>query len=272
MTALTDLKSSGDLIRNLTQREIKGKYKRTALGQVWSLVNPIALMFTYSIVFGTIMRGNRPLPGDPSGLDYFFLWLSCGLLPWIFVLNVLMSGMGSIVGNANLIQKVYFPREALVLSNSLALLFTFCFEMTVLVVATFLFGGEPFLFLPVTIVLMGLLFLFATGIAFFLAVANVFFRDTQHFVAILLNLLFYAAPIVYSITLAQAHRAEHPILVGVIEWNPITKFAEAFRNTIYDGRMPAVETLGYIITVSVILFVAGYMFFRRHTARMAEEL
>jgi ABC-type polysaccharide/polyol phosphate export permease len=302
MSAIADLRSSRDLLLNLTQRDIKGKYKRTALGQLWSLVNPIALMITYSVVFAFILR-NKPLPGNPSGIDYFFLWLSCGLLPWIFFSNVLMQGMGSIVGNANLVLKVYFPRETLVLSSSLALLFTFCFEMSVLVVATLVFGSHPktinipavvptpgyagkpayvehvhphFLgpiwFLPGTIFLMVLIFLLGTGVAFFLAVANVYFRDTQHFVAIILNLGFYLAPIVYPPSLLDPHRHAHPILVGLVEWNPITKFAEAFRNCIYDGRWPALETVLYLTAISVVIFLAGYVFFRHHTARMAEEL
>jgi ABC-type polysaccharide/polyol phosphate export permease len=268
VSALTDLRSSRDLLVNLTQREIKGKYKRTVLGQAWSLVNPVAIMAMYAVVFAFVLKA-RPEAGDPSGLDVFALWLASALLPWMFFNNVVVSGMGSIVGNANLIQKVYFPRETLVLSNSLSWLFTFGIEMTVLVVATLLFGGNPLLTLPVTIVLMALLAALATGIAFLLAVANVYFRDTQHFVGILMQLWFYATPIVYPVTLISA---EHPTLAKFYQLNPMERFSEAFRNTMYDGRLPSLWTSIYLIVVPLVVLVVGYVVFRRREGRLAEEL
>ena len=271
MSAVADLVSSRDLLVNLTLREIRGKYKRTALGQLWSLLNPIALMATYSIVFSILLRA-KPDPGNPSGLNYFFLWLSCALLPWVFINNVLTTGMGTIIANSNLVLKVYFPREVLVIANSLSWLFSFSIEMVVVVAATLAFGGRPLLYLPATILLMLFAALMATGLAFFLAVANVYFRDTQHFISIALNLLFYAAPIVYPLKLVQVETHRHPILVRVVEWNPVTHFAEGFRNAIYDGRWPTANNLLYLFVISTVVFVAGYAFFRHNTGRLAEEL
>jgi len=253
---------------NLTQREIKGKYKRTVLGQAWSLVNPIAIMAMYAVVFAFVLKA-RPEAGDPSGLDVFALWLASALLPWMFFNNVVVTGMGSIVGNANLIQKVYFPRETLVLSNSMSWLFTFAIEMAVLVLATLLFGGEPLLTLPVTIVLMALLAAFATGIAFLLAVANVYFRDTQHFVGIAMQLWFYATPIVYPVSLVAD---AHPTIATIYRINPMERFSEAFRNTMYDGRLPSLGTMAYVVVVSLGVLCLGYVVFRRREGRLAEEL
>jgi ABC-type polysaccharide/polyol phosphate export permease len=269
VSALADLRASRDLLVNLTQREIKGKYKRTALGQVWSLLNPVAVMAMYAVVFAFVLRV-RPEAGDPSGLDVFALWLACALLPWMFFNNVVTSGMGSIVGNANLIQKVYFPRETLVLSNSFSWLFTFAIEMAVLVLATLLFGGEPLLLVPVTIILMALLAAFATGIALLLAIANVYFRDTQHFVGILMQLWFYATPIVYPVSLVT--ESASPTVAALYRLNPMERFSEAFRNTIYDGRLPSLATTTYIVVVSLLTLVVGYVVFRRREGRLAEEL
>jgi ABC-type polysaccharide/polyol phosphate export permease len=269
VSALTDLRSSRDLLVNLTQREIKGKYKRTVLGQAWSLLNPVAIMAMYAVVFSFVLRA-RPEAGDPSGLDVFALWLASALLPWMFFSNVVVSGMGAMVGNANLIQKVYFPRETLVLSNSLSWLFTFSIEMAVLIVATLLFGGQPLLLLPVTIILMALLTAFATGIAFLLSIANVYFRDTQHFVSILMQLWFYSTPIVYPVSLVTT--AAHPTLATIYRLNPMERFSEAFRNTIYDGRLPSLSTTTYIVVVSLLTLVVGYVVFRRREGRLAEEL
>jgi ABC-2 type transport system permease protein len=253
---------------NLTQREIKGKYKRTVLGQTWSLLNPVAVMAMYAVVFAFVLRA-RPEAGDPSGLDVFALWLAAALLPWMFFNNVVVSGMGAIVGNANLIQKVYFPRETLVLSSSLSWLFTFGIEMVVLILATLLFGGQPLLMIPATVLLMALLAAFATGIALLLAIANVYFRDTQHFVSILMQLWFYATPIVYPVSLVTD---AHPTLGTIYRLNPMERFSEAFRNTVYDGRLPSLETTTFVVVVSLLTFLVGYTVFRRREGRLAEEL
>jgi len=268
MSALAELGSSRDLMVNLTLREIRGKYKRTVLGQAWSLLNPIAQMATYSVVFSLLLRA-QPAPGDPSGLDVFALWLSAGLLPWLFFQNVVMSGMGSLVGNANLINKVYFPRETLVISNAASWLFTFGIEMFVLTVAVLIFGGSPLLYLPATIFFMLVLAAFGLGVSFVLAVANVYFRDTQHFVSLLMQVWFYATPIVYPISLVAVHHAN---LLSIYRLNPLERFTEVFRNTMYDGRWPSLANTLYVVLVSVVALVIGYLIFKRYEGRLAEEL
>jgi ABC-2 type transport system permease protein len=268
VSALTDLRSSRDLLLNLTQREIKGKYQRTVLGQAWSLLNPIAQMVTYSVVFSLLLKA-KPDRGEPSGLDVFALWLSCGLLPWLFFSNVVMTGMSSLVGNANLIKKVYFPRETLVISNALSWLFTFCIEMTVLIVAILIFGGRPLLYLPATAFFMIVLGVFALGISLMLSVANVYFRDTQHFVSILMQVWLYATPIMYPISIIEN---EKPGLVRLYRLNPMERFTEVFRNTIYDGRWPSLEDTLFVVIVALVVLILGYAVFKRYEGRLAEEL
>jgi ABC-2 type transport system permease protein len=268
MSALTELRTSRDLLANLTLREIRGKYKRTALGQIWSLVNPIAQMATYSVVFSVLLRA-EPDKGDPSGLDVFALWLSCGLLPWLFFSNTVITGMGVLVGNANLINKVYFPRETLVIANMLSWLFTHCFEMTVLIVAVLIFGGSPLPYLPVTIFLMLVLAVFALGVSLLLSVANVYFRDTQHFVAILMQIWFYLTPIVYPISIVAN---DHPKVLPYYRLNPLERFTEAFRSTVYDGRLPTLSNVVYLIGLSLATLLVGYVVFKRYEGRLAEEL
>jgi ABC-type polysaccharide/polyol phosphate export permease len=271
--ALTELRSSRELLANLTLREIRGKYKRTALGQVWSLINPIAQMATYSVVFAVLLRAHPP-SGDPSGLNVFALWLSCGLLPWLFFSNAVTTGMTVLVSNANLINKVYFPRDTLVIANVLSWLFTHCIEMSVLIVAVLVFGGSPLAFLPVTIFFIFLMALFALGVSLLLSIANVYFRDTQHFVAILMQLWFYLTPIVYPISIVeQEAAAQHKTwLVDVYRLNPIERFTEVFRNTIYDGRLPSLHNTLVLIGVSGVTLAVGYRLFKRYEGRLAEEL
>jgi ABC-type polysaccharide/polyol phosphate export permease len=272
MNSVSTLTSSKDLLVNLTLREIRGKYKRTVLGQAWSLLNPVAQMVTYSLVFGFVLRSN-PAAGDPSGLDLFALWLTSALLPWLFFSNVVNTGMNALVGNANLIQKVSFPRETLVIANALSWLFTFCIEMSVLTVALLCFGGRPLLFLPATVFLMLLLTFFALGISLILSVANVYFRDTQHFVSIFMQLWFYASPLIYpDYLVVNRLRTRHHTLLVLYRWNPIERFSEAFRNALYDGRWPGAVNVLSLLVISVASLVIGYWVFKRYEGRLAEEL
>lgn len=276
MAIIRDLRESRELLYNLTMREVKGKYKRTALGQLWSLANPLAQMLIYSFVFQFVIRV-QPDAGDPSGLDVFALWLMCAILPWSFFTNVVNGGMGALVGNENLIKKVYFPRSALVVSNALSWLYSWSIEMIVLVVAITLLGGQPWLWLLPAIVLMILLTLFATGVAMMLSVANVYFRDTQYLVGILFQVWFYANPIVYPSSMVATESAKlgsfHGITVmSLYELNPFYYFILAFRNLLYDNRMPDASTTAIVVVLSVVVFVVGWKVFDRHQGRLAEVL
>ena len=112
MSYLREIWNSRELLHNLTNREVRGKYRRTALGQLWSLANPVAAILIYTFIFSFIFRLPAQV-GDPSGIDNYALWLVCGLLPWLFFNRVLTLGVDSLVANAGLIQKVYFPRIVL---------------------------------------------------------------------------------------------------------------------------------------------------------------
>ena len=277
MSVLSDLRSSRELLVNLTSREIKGRYKRTALGQLWSLANPLSAMVVYTFVFAFIIRA-KPDAGSPSGLNIFAVWLLCALLPWSFFTGVVNGGMNSLVGNENLIKKVYFPRSALVVSSGFATAYSWAIEMFVLLVVLLVVGGAPLPWLPMVLVVMVLLFCFALGVSFLLSVANVYFRDTQHFVAILFQIWFYATPIVYPDHLVATKSADMGALFGSItlldlyRLNPMENFSEVFRNLLYDNRMPDLSTLAACTAWSVGLLVIGSWVFERNSKKLAEAL
>jgi len=277
VSLVADLRDSRELLVNLTRREVKGKYKRTALGQLWSLANPLAQMLIFTVVFSFIIR-MEPDPGDPSGLDIFALWLMCALLPWTFFTAVVNGGMGALVGNENLIKKVYFPRSTLVVASTFSAIYQWSIEMAVLVVVLVLVGSQLFVWLPLVVVFMALLACFSLGIAFMLSVANVYFRDTQHFVAILLQIWFYLTPIVYPVRLVAEQSASIGPLFGSVtlldlyELNPMGRFAEVFRNLLYDNRMPETGDMLACLVWSVAALMIGSWVFSRHTERLAEVL
>jgi len=278
MNYLKEVLASRELLANLTLREIRGKYKRTIFGQLWSLANPLALMLIYTFVFGLIFR-IQPDKGDPSGLDVFALWLLCGLLPWTFFSTVLNLGVGSLVANAGLIQKVYFTRIVLPLSLVGSAVYNWLFEMAVLAVALSVVGAFVLPWLPLVLLIMVLLAVFAAGIALMLSIANVYFRDTQYFIGIFLQLWMYLSPIIYPYSMVATVSKDLGGLFGspvtlsaVYGLNPMVHFVEVFRNLLYDNRWPdPVEWL--ICTVwAVAVFALGMLVFRRNEKKLAEAL
>jgi ABC-type polysaccharide/polyol phosphate export permease len=272
LTSLRDLASSRELVLNLTLREVRGKYKRTALGQFWSLLNPLATMLIFTVVFGVLLRVKIP-PGEPSGLDVFALWLMCGLIPWTFMSNAVTGGMTALVSNANLVTKVYFRREVLVAASVFALDVTFAMEMLVLSAALLVFGANVLPWLPLVIIFMLVLTAFALGLALMLAVANVYFRDTQHFLSIFMQFWFYATPIVYPATLVPADRDVIGIPMRTLyELNPMEHFVAVFRSLLYDNRFPALDDVLWTIGSALVVLLVGWTIFKRYEPRLAEEL
>ncbi|MEJ7726317.1 MAG: ABC transporter permease [Actinomycetes bacterium] len=274
LTSLRDLGSSRELVGNLTLREVRGKYKRTALGQLWSLLNPLATMVIFTVVFGVLLRVEVP-PGSPSGIDVFALWLMCGLIPWTFMSNAVTGGMSALVANANLVTKVYFRREVLVAANVFSWDVTFGIELLVLSAALLAFGAMVLPWLPLVIVFGLVLTAFGLGLALMLAVANVYFRDTQHFLSIFMQFWFYATPIVYPATLVP----DSTRLLGVqiplrtlYELNPMEHFVAVFRSLLYDNRFPELGDVLFTVGAATVALLAGWTIFRRYEPRLAEEL
>lgn len=278
MRYLREVFAARELLANLTLREVRGKYKRTVFGQLWSLANPLALMVTYTFVFALIFR-IHPEPGDPSGLDIFALWLLCGLLPWTFFAVVLTNGASSLVSNAQLIQKVAFSRIVLPLSLVGSAGYNWLFEMAVLIVALSIAGGLVLPWVPLVIVAMLLLAIFAAGLALMLAIANVYFRDTQYFVALLLQLTMYLAPVIYPVSMVADASEALGGLLGTevtLEWlyslNPMVHFIEIFRALLYDNRLPAISEWLVSIGCALVAFALGLLVFRANEKKLAEAL
>jgi ABC-type polysaccharide/polyol phosphate export permease len=277
MSVVTDLKDSRGLLINLTLREVRGKYKRTLLGQGWSLLNPVATLLIYTLVFGFVLRVPVPVGAD-SGLQVFVLYLACALLPWNFFNNAVSSGMGSLIANANLLRKVFFWRPTLVVATVLSWNVTFAIELLVLLAALLLFGSMPLLWIPLLVVVVVLLTVFALGIALLLSVMNVYFRDTQHFVNIGMQLWFYATPIVYPYSLIQDQAARMRAsgngfpLETIYRLNPLERFVSVFRSMLYDNVAPYWGDLLFCLAAAAVSLAIGITVFNRSQHRLVEEL
>jgi lipopolysaccharide transport system permease protein len=269
MNTLADLSRSRDLLVNLTLRELRGKYKRSVLGWSWSLLNPLATMEIFSVVFGRLLK--VPPETSPSGLTNYPAFLLCGLLPWNFLSNTMNGSMLALLGNAGLIKKVYFPRQILVVSTMLALAWSFVIEIVLLGVFLLILGNMVLPWLLPTLLVMVLLAVFATGVGLILSVLNVYFRDLQYLVGIGLQLWFYATPIIYPIS--QVDKASIPEwMKSVYAANPMVGFVAVFRDLLYNLQFPDWEQLLYVVAWSVGVLVVGMAVFRRFEPRLAEEL
>ena len=278
MKYLNELWGSRELLFNLVSREVRGKYKRTVFGQLWSLANPLALMLVYTLVFGLLFH-IRPAPGNPSGLDVFALWLLCGLLPWMFFASVASSGAGSLVENSNLIQKVSFSRVVLPLSTVGSAAYNWAFEMIVLLIAISVAGGFVLPWIPLVLVAMLLLAIFAAGVGLILAISNVYFRDTQYLLGILLQFWMYLTPIIYPISLVEDRSRKIGDLAGtgvtvldIYSLNPMEHFVTLFRELIYDNRLPVGIEWLVCLCWSLAALGTGLLVFRRNERNLAERL
>jgi ABC-type polysaccharide/polyol phosphate export permease len=275
VTTLAEYRASRELFNNLTLRELRSKYKRSVLGWAWSMLNPISTLVIFTVVFSLILKVQAP-PGQPSGLHLFALYLLCALLPFSYFQNSVMGCIGCLVNNGNLIKKTYFPRELLPAANVGSNLVSHLIELGLLLVALILFGNvRALLYIPVVIVLVVLLSVFSLGLGLALSVLNVYFRDIQHLMGILMTVWFYLTPIVYPITLVPIEGRVFGLLLPVrsmLRLNPMTEFAECFRSAWYDLRMPPTGDFLYLAFASVAVFFIGLFVFGKLEGNLAEEL
>lgn len=257
------------LIWNFGQRDLKSRFKGTAMGWAWSLMVPLASLGMYSVVFGVIFRAQAPDFGN-GRQAIFAVWLFVGLVAWNFFSNCINTAMNSLVAVGGLLKKIYFPAYAPVIGAMIAVGFQSLIEMTLLLVTLALLGNLSwtFLLLPLWIAAF---FGFVVGLALVCAVANIYFRDLAHLIGVVLQLLFYAAPIMYppSAIPSSFHGID---LRRIIEANPISKFVELFRNLIYDLQPGTVHQWLVIAILSLGSLAAGLIVVARYGKDIGEQI
>lgn len=253
------------LIRNMVARDLKVRYKNSILGVLWSLLNPLLMMLVFTVVF-TVMR-NR-------AIDNFPAFMLIGLLPWQFFQDGVSSATSSIVTNNALINKVYFPREILVISGVLSNLVNFLIALTLLIPILIYFNIQLtswVLLLPVMIIIQ---VIFTLGIGFIVATANVFYRDVSMVTSVALLAGFFLTPIFYpSEELPPSYT-----LFG-IDWdiermmfwlNPMASIIEGYRRILFYGTEHAPDFLVRTFLTAMIVLVIGLIFFYRNNHRFGE--
>ncbi|MDO8392683.1 MAG: ABC transporter permease [Actinomycetota bacterium] len=256
-----------NLLYLLTLKELRTRYKKSALGWAWSLLNPLSQMVIFSIVFLKIFDA-KAQTGDPSGLTNFPLYFLSGLVPWNFFAISIGTAIGNVQGGSGLIKKVAFPHEHLVLSVVAAQFVTLLIETGILAIALLIFSGpKVLLWLPLLLVAYLLWALLVTGVSLTLSAANVFFHDVNYLWGIVTQLLFYATPIIYFTATIPVALLRH-----TANWGPTGTFITAFHELMYDGRMPGLGRWVYMAMLAAVSLAFGAWFFHRLSPRFAEEM
>lgn len=236
------------------------------------MINPLSSVLVYAVVFGYFLKVQAAKPMG-SGHNVYALYLMCAMLPWNFFQNCVMGSIVGLIGNANLIKKTYFPRELLPAATTGANFVMHLIEMSILTIVLIAFGNWKVIeFLPITFITMMLMAVYALGTGLLLASLNVYYRDIEHFTNILFLIWLYLTPLLYPETYLSKHVIDGVSLLAIAKINPITDFAEVFRNTLYFEQLPSLGDMVYLVVVVAITLFVGMRVFARLQGRMAEEL
>ena len=246
------------LIQGLTARYLSQRYRGSALGFLWSFLNPLCLMLVYTLVFKYYIRFAQ--------VDNYTIFLFCGLLPWIWFSSGMIEGVVSLVSSGHLITKSMFPPHVLPTVTIMTGMFNFIFSLPMLAIFMLVLG-QPFhlslLALPVLILLQAV---FMHGLVLGLSSINVIYRDTQHIVGNLLTFVFFLCPIIYPIS-SVPERFRFTFAL-----NPLALMTGFYQGIIIDGRLPAPFELLYFAIWTLLALLAGNMLYNRHRESFAELL
>lgn len=265
LSSLKELFEYKDLLLTLALKELKVRYKNSILGFLWSMLNPILMMLIFTFVFSLIAK---------FGIKDFPLFLLIGLLPWNFFNLALAGATGSVVANGGLVKKVYFPREILPISVVVAELLNFLIAMGMLLVFLAI-RGYPFLtYLPLVLLVVVIQTLMTIGLSLLLAGMNVYFRDIQYILGIVLLFMFYATPIIYPMSLVENSTLAktHAWLLPLYKLNPVTPLVIMYKSLLYEHVLPNWQYFAYALGWAAVLLVAGSLVFRKLAPKFAEEM
>ena len=267
LRSVKELWAYRNLIYNLAQRELRARYKKSLLGWVWSLLNPASILAVYTLVFGYLFDAEPPVAGN-GHTKVFALYLFAGLWVWNYFNGTVLGAIAALQSSGPLLNKVYFPPACPALANTLTVLLQAFIEAGILLVIMVLLGnvGWVLIFFPLLILCITL---FSVGIGLALSVYNVFYRDVNYLVTIGMNVLFYATPIIYSISMVEA---KNETLARIIELNPIAHYVQWSREIFYGTTMPSTFSLIALPIASFLFFVLGLSIFNRKSRDIAQEL
>lgn len=254
---LKELYQYRQLLKSNVRKEIRGKYKGSFLGVLWSFVNPLLMTLVYAIVFPFLLKNSQP---------HYTTFIVIAVLPWTWFTTTISQGTSTILANGGIIKKVYFPREILPISVVTSGLVNFL--ISCIIIAIFLIfsgiGFSPYiLFLPIIIIIQYILQL---GIILITGSINVYIRDAEYIINFFVSMLFYATPVLYSMSMFPAW------VQNILRLNPMTTIIESYRNIFYYQQSPDFMMLGLVFLMSIVILIIGIFTFKKLEKGFAEEL
>ena len=257
MKLFKELYQYRELLKTNVKKDIRGKYKGSFLGVLWSFVNPLLQVLVYAIIFPYIMRVKT---------DNYLIFLICGIIPWTWFTTSINNGTNCITINGNLIKKVYFPREILPISIVTSGMINFL--ISCLIILIFVIGGGlgiswHLVFLPLIILIQ---YVVTLALVFLLSAINVYVKDVEYLVIFFINMAFYATPVLYSTEMFSGW------FLWIFKLNPMAHIIGAYRDIFYQHQIPSLGNLGIVLGIGLLILVLCYLVFDRLEKRFAEEI
>lgn len=243
---LGELSANRAVLSQLVRQQLILRYRRTALGYLWTLINPLLMMSVTAVVFSTLFK---------LDLKSYTVFLFAGMIPWNCFSAIVTQAGGSLINNEGLIKKIYLPKLIFPLSVALGILIDSILSFFALFLIILIIGGQlswAMLFIPFAYLL---LFLFSTGLACITSIATVFFRDLQHVILIAMQAWFFLTPVMYK------NEALTGKLAGLVQFNPMLSFIELFRVPLYAGHLPDMGTIITSVLLAIGSLSLGLLFF-----------
>lgn len=254
---ITDLWDYRNLTIKLAMSDFKIRYKNSVLGFVWSLIEPLMMLTVLYIIFSIFMRVN---------VEHYQIFLLVGIISWNMLSKGTTMSLNSILGKPSLVNKVYFPREILVISSCITALLMTLLEFVVFGIFMIIFAITPTITAIYFPIILFIEFVLILGLSFGLASLNVYYRDVQYIWAVIIQVGFFASPIIYPIsTIPEKY-------VWIIKLNPMTLIIDMLRESMIYSVTPVFRDIIFIIISTSLIFIIGYIIFIKLEPRFAEEI
>lgn len=250
-----------EMINTMIKKDLRGRYKGSFLGFLWTFLNPLLQLFVYALVFPHVLRVEE---------QNYTMFVFVAIIPWTFFSTAITAGTTSVLSQSGLIKKVYFPREILPFTTTTSSFINFLLSMIIVLLALIVSGigiSKYIILLPIVILV---LYIFSLALSFIVSAITVYVRDLQYVVNIVLMLLIYLTPILYNMDMFPES------LAWVLNLNPLTHIIMGYKDILYNapiyGTVPNLTPLIWVSIASVILLVIGYLIFKKLEKKFAEEL
>lgn len=242
-----------NLLFEVVSRDIKKKYYKSALGVVWTVLNPLLMMLVLTLVFSTLFK---------HSIDNFPVYYLCASLIFSFNVDATTQSLDCIVGNSSLISKMYIPKYIFCVSRVVVSFVTMLFSLVALVVVILVTGGKFSLYMLLTPILLIFVFMFSVGLSLILATYGVFFRDLKHLYGILVMAWTYMTPIFYPVSIVPEK------LRFLWELNPLYHYITIMRDLVYIGTLPTQRSVIIATLFSVLSLITGVVIFKQSEGKL----